>query len=153
MWSAPRRTSRGGQRRYSDLAIKTCLTLRTAYRLGLRQTQGLMGLHRHAHGAGYTGAGLTPHCRVVQTACSIAQAMRQAGSVPVHRVVDSTGLKTGEPFAFAGIWQEVTGERTYVTLTTDANKVTGPIHDRMRLSWGGTKRTPGWTRNCPPRMF
>ena len=39
----PRRTSWGGQRRYSDLAIETCLTLRTAYRLGLRQTQGLMG--------------------------------------------------------------------------------------------------------------
>ena len=38
-----RRTSRGGQRRYSDLAIETCLTLRTAYRLPLRQTQGLMG--------------------------------------------------------------------------------------------------------------
>ena len=38
VWSAPRRTSRGGQRRYSDLAIETCLTLRTAYRLGLRQT-------------------------------------------------------------------------------------------------------------------
>ena len=43
MWSAPRRTSRGGQRRYSDLAIETCLMLRTAYHLGLRQTQGLMG--------------------------------------------------------------------------------------------------------------
>ena len=43
VWSAPRRTSRGGQRRYSDLAIETCLMLRTAYRLGLRQTQGLMG--------------------------------------------------------------------------------------------------------------
>ena len=43
VWSAPRRTSRGGQRRYSDLAIETCLMLRTAYHLGLRQTQGLMG--------------------------------------------------------------------------------------------------------------
>ena len=43
VWSAPRRTSRSGQRRYSDLAIETCLTLRTAYRLPLRQTQGLMG--------------------------------------------------------------------------------------------------------------
>ena len=40
-------------------------------------------------------------------------------------------LKTGEPFAFAGIWQEVAGERAYVILTTDANKVTQPIHDRM----------------------
>ena len=40
-------------------------------------------------------------------------------------------LKTGETFAFAGIWQEVAGEPTYVILTTDANKVTRPIHDRM----------------------
>ena len=32
VWSAPRRTSRGGQWRYSDLAIETCLTLRTTYR-------------------------------------------------------------------------------------------------------------------------
>ena len=83
--SAPRRTSRGGQRRYSDLAIETCLTLRTAYRLGLRQTQGLMGsigtlmglrvpdfstLSRRANGL------------------SIAQVMKQAGSVPVHLVVE-----------------------------------------------------------------
>ena len=43
LWSAPRRTARGGQRRYSDLAIETCLTLRTTYRLSLRQTQRLMG--------------------------------------------------------------------------------------------------------------
>ena len=28
MWSAPRRTSQGGQWRYSDLAIETCLTLK-----------------------------------------------------------------------------------------------------------------------------
>ena len=40
MWSTARRTSRIGQRRYSELAIKICLTLRTAYRLG---TLGLMG--------------------------------------------------------------------------------------------------------------
>ena len=32
VWSAPRRTSRGGQRRYSDLAIETCLTLRPGER-------------------------------------------------------------------------------------------------------------------------
>ena len=40
-------------------------------------------------------------------------------------------LKTAEPFAFAGIWREVAGEPAYVILTTDANKVTQPIHDRM----------------------
>jgi hypothetical protein len=42
LWAAPRRTSRGGQCRYSDLAITLCLTLRVVYGLPLRQTQGLM---------------------------------------------------------------------------------------------------------------
>ena len=51
---------------------------------------------------------------------------RKEGKQP-YRIV----LKTGEPFAFAGIWREVAGEPAYVILTTDANKVTQPIHDRM----------------------
>ena len=40
-WVAPRRKTRGGQKRYSDLAIEICLTLRAVFRLALRQTQGL----------------------------------------------------------------------------------------------------------------
>ena len=67
VWSAPRRTSRGGQWRYSDLAIETCLTLRTTYRLALRQTQGLMGSIGTLMGWIY-GCRITPHCRVAQTA-------------------------------------------------------------------------------------
>ncbi len=42
LWSAPRRKTPGGQRRYSDLAIELCLTLGVVYRQPLRQTQGLM---------------------------------------------------------------------------------------------------------------
>lgn len=41
-WSAPRRTTRGGQAKYSDLAITICLTLGVVYTQPLRQTQGLM---------------------------------------------------------------------------------------------------------------
>lgn len=41
-WSAPRRTTRGGQPRYSDLAIELCLTLGMIFDQPLRQTQGLM---------------------------------------------------------------------------------------------------------------
>ena len=67
VWSAPRRTSRGGQWRYSDLAIETCLTLRTRYRLALRLTQGLMGSIGTLMGWIY-GCRITPHCRVAQTA-------------------------------------------------------------------------------------
>ena len=42
LWSAPRRTTRGGQPRYSDLAIELCLTMGMLFKQPLRQTQGLM---------------------------------------------------------------------------------------------------------------
>lgn len=42
LWSATRRTSRGGQPKYSDLSITLYLTLRIAYGRPLRQTQGLL---------------------------------------------------------------------------------------------------------------
>ncbi len=92
VWRAPRRTSRGGQRRYSDLAIETCLTLRTAYRLGLRETQGLMGSIGTLMGLDIRVPDFSTLSRRAN-GLSIAQVMRQAGSVPVHLVVDSTGLK------------------------------------------------------------
>ncbi|WP_280778065.1 transposase [Rhizobium sp. SG_E_25_P2] len=41
-WTAGPRKTRGGRRKYSDLAIELCLTLRVAFRLALRQTQGFM---------------------------------------------------------------------------------------------------------------
>lgn len=41
-WQAPKRTSRGGQPRYSDLAIETALTLGLVFGLRLRQTEGLL---------------------------------------------------------------------------------------------------------------
>src|SRR3954447_25216122 len=42
-WHAEPRTTRGGQPWYSSLAILTALTLRAVFRLGLRQTEGLIG--------------------------------------------------------------------------------------------------------------
>ncbi|WP_200959563.1 transposase, partial [Rhizobium sp. Root1203] len=41
-WPAPKRTTRGGQPRYSDLAIETALTLGLVFGLRLRQTEGLL---------------------------------------------------------------------------------------------------------------
>jgi hypothetical protein len=41
-WKAEPRGTRGGQPRYSALAITTALTLRAVFRLALRQTEGLM---------------------------------------------------------------------------------------------------------------
>jgi len=42
-WQAAPRTTPGGQRWYSPLAILTALTLRAVFRLALRQTEGLIG--------------------------------------------------------------------------------------------------------------
>ena len=83
VWSAPRRTSRGGQRRYSDLAIETCLMLRTAYHLGLRQTQGLMGSIGTLMGLDIRVPDYSTLSRRAN-GVSIAQVMRQAGSVPIQ---------------------------------------------------------------------
>jgi hypothetical protein len=41
-WTPCRSGTRGGQRRYSDLAIETALTLRLIYHLPLRQTEGFL---------------------------------------------------------------------------------------------------------------
>lgn len=40
-------------------------------------------------------------------------------------------LTSGDVFTFAGIWMDQPGDPTYVILTTAANRVTQPIHDRM----------------------
>ena len=49
-WKAAPRTTPGGQPHYSDLAITTALTLRTVFRLPLRQTEGLTGSVLHLLG-------------------------------------------------------------------------------------------------------
>ena len=45
-------------------------------------------------------------------------------------------LKTVEPFAFAGIWEENTDSdghptQTFAIITTEANAIVAPIHTRM----------------------
>ena len=41
-WNAAPSGRRGGQPKYSDLAIETALTLRLVFRLPLRQTEGFL---------------------------------------------------------------------------------------------------------------
>ena len=48
-WQAAKRTTRGGQPRYSDLAIETALTVGLVFGLRLRQTEGLL-THRCLRG-------------------------------------------------------------------------------------------------------
>ncbi len=91
-WHAPRRSTPGGQSRYSDLAIELVLSLRLVFHLALRQAEGfarsvlaLLGLdlavpdHTTLSRRGRAFAGRQPRVG--------------AGTGPVHLVLDSTGLE------------------------------------------------------------
>ncbi len=89
-WTAEPRTTRGGQPRYSDLAIATALTLRTVFRLALRQTEGLIGSIIALLGLDLA---VPDHTTLSRRTESLDVVRPQPGSGPVHLLVDSTGLK------------------------------------------------------------
>lgn len=92
-WSASRRTSRGGQPKYSDLAITMCLTLRVVYGLPLLQTQGLM---RSIAALMRVEIAVPDFSTLSRRSKGLVLPPAQhlsAGRGPVHLVVDSTGLK------------------------------------------------------------
>ncbi|MHC2365235.1 IS5 family transposase [Rhizobium leguminosarum] len=92
-WSAQRRTSRGGQPKYSDLAITMCLTVRIVYELPLRQTQGLMRSIAALMGVEITVPDFSTLSRRSKGLALPPVRRRTACWRSVHLVVDSTGLK------------------------------------------------------------
>ena len=91
-WQAPRRTTSGGQRLYSDLAIELVLTLRLVFHLALRQAEAfsasvlrLLGLQ----------LAVPDHSTLSRRGRDFAS--RQPRAVghdgPIHLVLDSTGLQ------------------------------------------------------------
>lgn len=89
-WTAEPRTSRGGQRTYSSLAILTALTLRAVFRLALRQTEGLIGsvirLLR-------LDLAVSDHSTLSRRAETLEVPRPRTSAGPIHLLVDSTGLK------------------------------------------------------------
>ncbi len=89
-WKAPPSGLPGGQRRYSDLAIVTALTLRTVFHLPLRQTEGfvasLLGLMDLALRA-------PDHTTLSRRSRDVEVPRFAQGGDPLHLVIDSTGLK------------------------------------------------------------
>ncbi len=90
-WASPRRKTRGGQSRYSDLAIEICLTLRVVFRLPLRQTQGFVRSIARLMGMDLVVPDFSTLSRRGK-GLRIAQNLR-AASKPITLIVDSTGLK------------------------------------------------------------
>src|SRR3954462_12116150 len=92
-WRAAPRTTRGGQPWYSPLAILTALTLRAVFRLGLRQTEGLIGSILHLLGLELA---VPDHTTLSRRAATREVPRARSGSGgPLHLLVDSTGLKLG----------------------------------------------------------
>ncbi len=94
-WAAEARTTRGGQARYSPLAILTALTLRAVFRLAYRQAEGLLGSI-----VGLLGLSLRvpDHTTLSRRAATLdlpqpGTAGAEAGSEPLYLLVNSTGLK------------------------------------------------------------
>ncbi len=89
-WKAEPRATRGGQSRYSALAIATALTLRSVFRLALRQTEGLIGSIIALLGLDLA---VPDHTTLSRRAERLDVVRPRPGSGPVHLLVDSTGLK------------------------------------------------------------
>jgi hypothetical protein len=105
-WTAEPRVTRGGQRRYSALAITTALTLRTVFRLALRQTEGLIGSIIALLGLDLAAP---DHSTLSRRAEALEKPKRQSDTHPIHLIVDSTGLQLCGP----GEWLvEKHGSRT-----------------------------------------
>lgn len=90
-WSAPRRTGRGGQPIYSDLAIEVCLTLRAVFHQPLRQAQGLVRSLMKLMGLDLPVPDFSTLSRRAKGLSISQPTARTAG--PMTLIVDSTGLK------------------------------------------------------------
>ena len=89
-WKAEPLTTRGGQSRYSALAIATALTLRSVFRLALRQTDGLIGSIVALLGLDLS---VPDHTTLRRRVERIDVLHPRPGSDHVHLLVYSTGLK------------------------------------------------------------
>ena len=90
-WIPPKNGLRGGQRRYSNLAIRTALTLRVVFGLPLRQTEGFLNslfslMSRDLKAPDHTT--LSRRNQIVAV-----PPLTRAHDGPIDLIVDSTGLK------------------------------------------------------------
>src|SRR5690349_11580871 len=93
-WRAEPRTTRGGQPWYSALAILTALTLRAVFRLGLRQTEGLIGSILRLLGLDLA---VPDHTTLSRRAATLEVPRPRSTGGAVHLLVDSTGLRLSGP--------------------------------------------------------
>ena len=94
-WQAPKRTTRGGQPRYSDLAIETALTLGLVFGLRLRHTEGFLVSALKLMGLDLAVPDHTTLSRRARTwrTMNRPNVRSIAKTGPVHILIGSTGLE------------------------------------------------------------
>ena len=118
-------TGPNGQARYRDAAIQTSLMLRAAFKLALRQTEGLMTSVFMLMGLALSAPDHTTVSRRAETLSVIQSAQVPPG--PLHVLIDSTGLQVYG----AGQWLEAKhgakSRRTWRKLHLAVDAVSGMI--------------------------
>jgi IS5 family transposase len=89
-WKPRPSRKRGGQRRYSEVAIETALTLRVVFNLPLRQAEGFLRSIFEIMGLSLEVADHTTLSRRSQNLG--VRLRRPVTNKPIHLIVDSTGL-------------------------------------------------------------
>ena len=90
-WVPPKNGLRGGQRRYSNLAVRTALTLRVVCSLPLRQTEGFLDSLLRLMGLNLKAPDHTTLSRRNQIVA--VPPLTRSYDGPIDLIVDSTGLK------------------------------------------------------------
>ena len=125
-WKAQPRTTPGGQRHYSDLAIETALTLRAVFRWALRQSEGLIGSIMRMLNIDLPVA---DHTTLSRRACGlkIQKPVRTGTTGALHLIVDSTGLKlrgAGEwLFEKHGTTKRRAWRKLYIGIDADSGEI------------------------------
>ena len=89
-WSPEKSGLPGGQRKFSDLALETALTLRLVFGLPLRQAEGFLWSVFELLGVDLA---VPDHTTLSRRSEGLGVRLRRSGGTgPIHLIVDSTGL-------------------------------------------------------------
>ena len=151
-WTPPPPVGRGKPGLYSDVAIQTCLMIKTLFRLPYRSTEGLMKSLMQLHGLDLPVPDHTHMSRrVAQLTVSIPRRPRKG---PTHVVIDSTGLKIyGE-----GEWKVrqhgVGKRRTWrkIHLAVDATEKDIIGIELTTADWGDSEVLPSLLEQFPQEI-
>lgn len=130
-WRAVRSGKRGGQQRYSDLAIASCLTLRAVFGLPLGQTQGFVRSLLRLMQTDLPVPDFSTLCRRAPS-LQIAPDTRTA-SGPIALVVESTGLRVHGACGVLPDTPACRGHRRSARPSCRGIRSGAPFHRRRRL--------------------